>query len=182
MCRHRCLKCPGRRRRLLLERLPAQLCGPGTSPAGSPRFLPSRPSSCPPPRSAWRGRLRGCRRRRRCCEHIPPGGLNAAAGVGRESGSPNFPLCRSSFFPAEDPLEGSRGSQARARRRGGRAESRKSTGAAAACARAPAARRPRGKCARWGERDALQVGRVPELAAPRRGRGCPERGGADGER
>lgn len=94
VCRHRCLKCPGWRRRLLPDRFPAQLCGPGTSLSCFTRSLPPRPSSRPRLLGSGLGRFRCCRRRR-CCEHIPPRGLNAGAGVGRESGSPNFPLHRS---------------------------------------------------------------------------------------
>lgn len=92
VCRHRCLKCPGWRRRLLPDRFPAQRCGPGTSTSEllHPGLFRPRPSSRPRLPGSGLGRLRRCRRRRRCCEHIPPRGLNAGAGVGRESGSPNF--------------------------------------------------------------------------------------------
>lgn len=68
VCRHRCLKCPGWRRRLLQGRFPAQLCGPGTSPAwftplsSSPAILSPPAAECmarapplllppPPPRA-----------------------------------------------------------------------------------------------------------------------------------
>lgn len=77
-----------------------QLCGPGTSPGWFTPVFFSWPFPCPRLRGAWLGHLRCCRS---CWEYIPPRGLNAAAaGVGREIGSPNFPLPRSPVLASQE--------------------------------------------------------------------------------